>query len=44
METSKYGQVTFEKVANELHVRCKCSDDSGSCEWCRVYYHGPSEE
>ena len=27
-------------LANHLsaHERCKCPDDSGSCNWCQIYY------
>lgn len=33
---------TFHKeAADRLAGRCSCPDDSGSCEWCYVYYNGP---
>ncbi len=27
-------------LANHLsvHERCKCPDNSGSCDWCQIYY------
>jgi len=37
-ETQRLVQDMRESKANALHGRCACPDDSGSCDWCRVYY------
>jgi hypothetical protein len=25
-------------MADKYEGRCRCPDDSGSCEWCDIYY------
>lgn len=27
-----------QEQANRIAGSCDCSDDSGSCDWCRIYY------
>ena len=44
MEKTKFGQTFYKYEADALHDRCSCTDDSGSCEWCHVYYNGPTDE
>ena len=46
MEVSKFKQVTFKSEADEKHGSCKCTstDSGGHCDWCQVYYHGPTEQ
>lgn len=31
-------EATYEGLANLLFNHCSCGDDSGSCEWCYIYY------
>jgi hypothetical protein len=31
-------------AADALFGRCRCPDDSGSCDWCYVYYNGPDDD
>ena len=38
------GQKFYEKEADALFGGCSCPDDSGSCDWCHVYYNGPDDE
>lgn len=35
-------QIFFEDEANRAFpAGCRCSDRSGSCIWCHMYYYGP---
>ena len=34
--TQKFNQAE----ANAAFGQCSCPDDSGSCDWCQVYYWG----
>ena len=43
-EVTKWGQVFYRKEADATHGRCRCPDDSGSCDWCQVFYNGLDEE
>ena len=45
MELSRYNAPMYRKEADRLHPEgCQCTNDSGVCEWCEVYYEGPPEE
>ena len=38
-ETTKYDQTFWRKEADRFFPQgCQCADDSGTCDWCRVYY------
>jgi hypothetical protein len=34
---------TYKAEADQLFpAGCQCPDDSGSCDWCAIYYDGPA--
>lgn len=40
---TRFGQTFYREDAERLFGHCTCPDDSGSCDYCRVYYNGPDE-
>jgi len=45
METTKYGQTFYREEANKSFPQgCTCTDRSGACSWCQVYYGYDEEE
>ena len=37
-------QVFYPAAAEQAHPGgCRCPDDGGGCDWCRVYYDGPPD-
>lgn len=44
MIVSPMNQVFYPDEADRLFGQCSCTDKSGDCDWCQVYYFGESGE
>jgi hypothetical protein len=45
MVKTPQGQVFYPQEAEAMFPGgCECPDDSGSCDYCRIYYDGPPDD